>query len=149
MAGVVTAAGAMTGDRASTDAPAERGETVSVVTVDDQPFFRMAARDVIDATGGFEAVGEACSGEEALGVVDELDPKLVLVDVRMPDMDGIETTRRIKAAHPNVVVVLISLEDTTSVPAAAASSGAATLVRKQDFGPSALRRLWAEHGAGG
>jgi two-component system, NarL family, invasion response regulator UvrY len=145
--GVVTASAVMTSDPERTDGPAESGEAVSVVTVDDQPFFRVAARDVIEATGGFEAVGEACSSEEALGLVEELDPKLVLVDIRMPGMDGIETTQRIKAAHPEVVVVLISIEGTTNVPAAAGSSGAAALVRKQDFGPSALRRLWAEHGA--
>ena len=122
---------------------------MSVITVDDHPFFRVAARDVIEATPGFEAVGEACSGAEALGIVDELEPHLVLVDVRMPDMDGIETTRRIKAAHPEVVVVLISIEDTADVPAGAQTSGAAALVRKQDFRPSELRRLWIAHGAQG
>jgi two-component system, NarL family, invasion response regulator UvrY len=120
---------------------------VTVVTVDDQPYFREAARDVIEATPGFEAVGEACSGEEALGVVGELKPQLVLVDVRMSDMDGIETTRRIKADHPEVVVVLISIEDTLNVPSAAESSGAAALVQKRHFGPSLLRGLWVAHGA--
>jgi DNA-binding NarL/FixJ family response regulator len=119
---------------------------VSVVTVDDQPFFRIAARDVIEATPGFRAVGEAGSGEEALGIVDELAPQLVLVDLRMRGMDGVETTQRIKAAHPEVVVVLISIEDRTNIPAAAATCGAATLLQKQDFGPSALRRLWMAHG---
>jgi two-component system, NarL family, invasion response regulator UvrY len=125
------------------------GRSVTIVTVDDQPFFRCAARDVIEATPGFDAVGEACSGEEALGLVDELEPRLVLIDVRMPDMDGIETTRRIKAAHPEVVVVLISIEDTANVPPAAETSGAAALVRKQDFRPSVLRSLWVAHGARG
>jgi two-component system, NarL family, invasion response regulator UvrY len=124
-------------------------QSVSVVTVDDQPYFRVAARDVIEATPGFEAVGEACSGEEAIGVVGELEPQLVLVDVRMPDMDGIETTRRIKAAHPEVVVVLISIEDMANVPAAAKTSGAAALVQKRDFKPSLLRGLWVAHGAAG
>lgn len=131
------------------DARAGDREVVGVVTVDDQPFFRVVARDVIEATAGFEAVGEASSGEEALGIIAHVDPKLVLVDVRMPEMDGIETTRRIKAAHPEVVVVLISIEEAIHLPASAGSSGAAALVRKQDFGPSALRRLWAAHGAGG
>ncbi len=66
--------------------------------MDDQPIFRAAARDVIDATAGFEAVGEAASGEDALRVVDELGPQLVLLDGRMPGMDGIETALRLTAA---------------------------------------------------
>jgi two-component system, NarL family, invasion response regulator UvrY len=119
---------------------------VSVLTVDDQPFFRDAARDVIGATPGFESAGEACSGKEALAALDELKPQLVLLDVRMPEMDGIETTRRMKAAHPEVVVVLISIEDTANVPAAAKTSGAAALVQKRDFRPSLLRSLWTDHG---
>jgi two-component system invasion response regulator UvrY len=133
----------MTGDSERAERAADH---VGVVTVDDQPVFRGAARDVIEATPGFEAVGEACSGEEALGVVDELAPQLVLVDVRMPGMDGIETAQRIRAAHPQVVIVLISIEDPENLPAAAATSGAAALVCKQDLGPRLLRSLWAAHG---
>ena len=116
-----------------------------MVTVDDQPVFLEAARDVICATPGFTSVGEACSGDEALAVVDEQQPELVLVDVRMPGMDGIEVARLIKDAHPKVVVVLISLEEPARVPAAASSSGAATLVSKRDFGPRLLRRLWLDY----
>ena len=120
---------------------------VGVITVDDQPFFRGAAHDVIKATPGFEPLAEACSGAEALRLMEELEPDLVLVDVRMPGMDGIETTRRIKASHPDVVVVLISIEDPSNIPAEAGQSGAATLVRKQDFKPRLLRDLWESHGS--
>jgi two-component system, NarL family, invasion response regulator UvrY len=120
---------------------------VGVVTVDDQPFFRGAARQVIEATPGFETVGEACSGEEALAIVDELDPQLVLVDVRMPGMDGVQTAKRISAGHPHVVVVLISIEDPEQVSVAARSCGAAALVRKQDLRPRLLESLWVAHGA--
>src|SRR4051812_3179099 len=122
-----------------------READVAVVTVDDQPVFLKAARDVISAAPGFASVGEACSGEEALAVVDEQRPELVLVDVRMPGMDGIEVVRLIKEAHPEIVAVLISLEEPANVSAAAASSGAAALVCKHDFGPQRLRRLWLDH----
>jgi len=122
-------------------------DRVRVVTVDDQPFFRDAAREVIDATPGFEAIGEASSGEEALAVVDEVEPELVLIDVRMIGMDGIKAAERIRAAHPQVVVVLISIEDPTDVPAEARTCGAAALVRKQDFRPRLLQHLWVAHGA--
>jgi two-component system invasion response regulator UvrY len=118
---------------------------VGVVTVDDQQVFRSVAREVIEATAGFTSFGEACSGEEALEVICERQPQLVLVDVRMPGMDGIETARRIKEESPDVVVVLISIEEQGNVPATVSSSGAAALVRKQDFGPRLLRRLWLAH----
>ena len=74
---------------------------VRVLTVDDQAVFRGIAREVIDATPGFESVGEAASGEEALEAVAELEPQLVLLDVRMPGLDGIEVARRLHATHPD------------------------------------------------
>jgi DNA-binding NarL/FixJ family response regulator len=120
---------------------------IGVLIVDDQPFFRTAARDVVGALPGFHAVAEASSGQEAVAVVGELHPELVLLDVRMPDMDGIEATRLIMAGNPRTVVVLISIEDAAGVPSTAGTCGAAALVRKQDFGPALLRELWTVHGS--
>ena len=119
---------------------------VRVLTVDDQELFRSVARDVIDATPGFESIGEATSGEEALAAVERLSPELVLVDVRMPGMDGIEVARRLTTDHPETLVVLISIEEGIDVPSAA-QLGTVPLVRKQDFGPRLLRRLWQERGS--
>lgn len=120
---------------------------VAVIAVDDQPFFLGVARDVVRATPGFRWAGEAQSGEEAIEVVDRLRPDLVLLDVRMPGIGGIEAARRIADRHPEVVVVLITVDDRDSIGAAAASSGAAELVGKQRFGPAMLRDLWQRHGA--
>jgi two-component system, NarL family, invasion response regulator UvrY len=119
---------------------------VSVVTVDDQAVFRAVAREVVEATPGFEPAGEAASGEEAIELVSAVQPELALVDVRMPGMDGVETARRLNAAHPELVIVLISLEEPASVPPRAADCGAATFVRKQDFRPALLEKLWGAHG---
>lgn len=118
-----------------------------MVAVDDQPFFLGVARDVVWATPGFRWAGEAQSGEEAIEVVDDLHPDLVLLDVRMPGIGGIEAARRIAGGHPEIVVVLISVDDRESIGEDAASSGAAELIGKQRFGPSMLRQLWARHGA--
>jgi DNA-binding NarL/FixJ family response regulator len=118
---------------------------VRVLTVDDQERFRCVARDVIEATPGFEVAGEAGSGEEGLRAADRLAPALVLVDVRMPGLDGIELARRLNASHPETLVVLISIEDPIDIPSAAQLGAAVPLVRKQDFGPRLLRRLWGEH----
>jgi two-component system, NarL family, invasion response regulator UvrY len=119
--------------------------SVSVLTVDDQSIFRGIAREVIDATPGFESIGEATSGEEALEAVARLAPQLVLLDVRMPGIDGIEVARRLSATHPDTLLVLISIEDSIDIPSAAQLGDSVPLVRKQDFGPRLLKRLWREH----
>ena len=114
--------------------------------VDDQLVFRQVAHEVVAATEDFEMLGDASSGKGALVAAKELDPDLVLVDVRMPGMDGIATAARLRDENPRAVVVLITVEDAPNVPAGLASCGAAELVRKQDFGPALLRRVWSEHG---
>jgi DNA-binding NarL/FixJ family response regulator len=121
-------------------------EPVGVLVVDDQLVFRQVAHEVIDATDEFELLGEASSGAHALRAVCELDPDLVLLDVRMPEMDGIETAARLRAEHPRAVVVLITVEAASDLPGGTSSCGAAELVRKQDFGPALLRRVWGSHG---
>ena len=120
---------------------------VPVLAVDDQAIFLDAARDVVVATPGFDWVGGASSGAEALDAVEQLHPALVLLDVRMPGMDGFETAQRIGERHPEVVVVLISIDDASAFAPTVEASGAATLVRKQDFRPSVLRGLWEAWGS--
>ena len=126
---------------------AELMPNVGVVVVDDQQVFRQVAREVIASTPGFEMIGEAPSGEEALAAVSDLHPDLVLLDVRMPGMDGVETAARLRSADPDVVVVLISVDEAPYLPRGISSSGAAELVRKQDFGSTLLRRVWRSHGS--
>ena len=126
--------------------PNTTARQVGVLTVDDQEVFRELARQVVEATPGFESLGEVASGEEALPAVAELDPDMVVIDVRMPGMGGVEAARRIAAAHPETVVVLISVEDPTDIPSDAETSGAVALVRKQDFKPALLCELWEAHG---
>jgi two-component system, NarL family, invasion response regulator UvrY len=120
---------------------------VGVLTVDDQAVFRRVARLVIGATPGFESLGEARSGEEALDAVERVHPDLVLIDVRMPGIGGVEAARRIVSDNPDIVVVLISIEAPEEIAQDARLCGVAALVRKQDFGPRLLRQLWDAHGA--
>jgi CheY-like chemotaxis protein len=63
----------------------------------------------------------------------------------MPGIDGIEVARRLRASHPETLIVLISVEEAIDIPSAAQLGAAVPLVRKQDFGPSVLRRLWRQH----
>ena len=114
---------------------------VAVLVVDDQPPFRMAARSVVRATPGFEVIGEATSGEEAVAQADALHPALVLMDINMDGISGIEATRQIVAAHPEIDVVLLSTYDADDLPADARTCGAAAYVHKEQFGPDVLESL--------
>ena len=126
--------------------PPPVGEPIRVMTVDDQDVFRDVAHDLIDAMSGFEVVTEAGSGEEALAAVERVHPQLVILDVRMPGMSGIETCRRLMAREPSAVVVLVTSGDTTDVARAARSCGAVALLAKQNINPTVLRGIWMIHG---
>jgi two-component system, NarL family, invasion response regulator UvrY len=120
----------------------------SVLVVDDQAPFRMAARAVLGRLTEFELAGEATSGHEAIELVDRLHPDLVLMDINMPQMNGIEATRQILASHPDTVVILCSTYDSRDLPDDAQSSGAAGYVNKERFGADLLRRIWTQRTAG-
>jgi DNA-binding NarL/FixJ family response regulator len=116
---------------------------VGVLTVDDHAVFRAVAREVVEATPGFEALAEVASGAEALALCETVAPDLVLMDMRMPEMDGIETARRLREIRPGAVVVLISSEEPAHVHAVADGCGGLTFVRKQDLCSRMLRQLWS------
>ena len=82
--------------------------TIRVLVADDQTPFRKAARSVLDATPDFELVGEASSGEEAVSLVDRLRPDLVLMDIKMTGIGGIEAARLITSTHPETRTILLS-----------------------------------------
>jgi CheY-like chemotaxis protein len=118
---------------------------VRVLTVDDNAPFLEVAHELMCATPGFESAGEAGSAEEGLAAVDDAHPDLVLVDIHMPGMSGIEVARRIRRSEDGPIVVLITAQDLAQLPAAARSCGAAEVISKQELGPTTLRRLWATH----
>jgi two-component system invasion response regulator UvrY len=117
----------------------ETGPPVRVLVVDDQAPFRRAARAVVGATPGFELVAEVASGEEAVELARSLRPDLVLLDIHMPGIGGIEASRRIAGTADGAVTVLLSSYRKTDLPDEARSCGAAAYVHKEDFGPRLLR----------
>ncbi|HEX9258985.1 MAG TPA: response regulator transcription factor [Acidimicrobiales bacterium] len=115
-----------------------------VLIVDDQLPFRSVARTVVGVTKGFEVVGEAVSGEDAVEKADVIGPDVVLMDINLPGINGIEATRRITSAQPGTLVLLLSTYAAEDLPADAADCGAAGYVHKEDFGPAVLKRAWAD-----
>jgi two-component system invasion response regulator UvrY len=118
-------------------------EAVTVLVVDDQAPFRTAARLVVRSTTGFEVVGEAKSGEEALDQVALLKPNLVLMDINMEGMGGIAATRHISEEYGGTEVILLSTYDEDDLPADARTCGALAYVHKERFGPDILEQAWA------
>ena len=129
------------------DDAARDSQSVGVLIVDDQPTFREVLRDLVDATPGLALAGEADTGEAALDAVAALAPRMVIMDKRMPGIGGVEATRRIVAAHPRTVVLLVSVElfDREQMN----GCGAAAFLRKHELSPRALAEFWQIHGARG
>src|SRR4051794_4851676 len=119
--------------------------SVPVLIVDDQAPFRSAARAVLSVMPGFQIVGEAESGEEAVTMATELKPGLILMDINMNGISGIEATRRITRDHPEMVVVLASTYNAEDLPSDALTSGAAAYVHKEELDPFLLMQIYGEH----
>ena len=108
-----------------------------MLIVDDQPEFRTVLRDLVNATPEMTIVGEACTGEAALEAAADLAPQLVIMDIRMPGMGGVEATRRLVERHAGIVVFLVSIDQYDEDPR---SLGAAAFLNKQTLSIPALRQ---------
>lgn len=121
---------------------------VHVLIVDDQEPFRMAARMVVEATEGFDVVGEAETGEESVAMAAELHPDLVLMDVNLPGINGLDATRQILSGGGDpVVVLLLSTYEEDEYAPRAAECGAAAYIPKSVFGPDRLESAWEQAAA--
>jgi len=119
---------------------------VRVMVVDDQIPFRNAARAVVDRLAGFDVIAEAESGEAAVVAAKDLQPDLILMDINMGGINGIEATRQIVVSNPGIMVVLLSTYELSDLPPEARTSGAVAYVPKDDFGGRAIRSLWEQRG---
>jgi DNA-binding NarL/FixJ family response regulator len=111
--------------------------TTSILLVDDQPLLRMGFRMVLESQDDLAVVGEAGDGAEALGLVEGLDPDIVLMDVRMPGMDGIEATRRIVGGERRARVIILTTFDLDEYAFAGLRAGASGFLLK-DVPPADL-----------
>jgi DNA-binding NarL/FixJ family response regulator len=116
---------------------------VRVLIVDDLEPFRRAARAVVEATADFEVAGEAADGEASVEAAELLRPDIVLMDVNLPGISGLEATRRIRATAPRIMVLLMSTRDAQEFAGKAAECGAAAYLPKSLLTPKQLMELWA------
>ena len=105
-------------------------ERVTVLLVDDHTVAREGLRAMLDTDNRVEVVGEAANGAEALQRAAETRPQVVLMDIRMPGMDGIEATRRLKAEHPTTAVIILTSYDDKPLVVEAVAAGAAGYLLK-------------------
>ena len=121
---------------------------IRVMVVDDNAGFRESLLSLLDA-GGLDVVGEAPSGFAALEMADGLDPDVVLMDVRMPGIDGIETTRRLKSRYPGLGIVALSGHEDQEIVTEMLVAGASGYVLKDSDGDEILNAVFQAAGGGG
>jgi len=125
---------------------AKVADEVRVWVVDDQASFRLATAATLAAMDDFVMAGECETGETAIELIQDDGAGIVLMDIHMPGMGGIEATRRIRAAHPDLMVLLMSTYDIEDLPSGAAHCGAASYLHKEHLSPDLLRQIWRAGG---
>ena len=121
---------------------------IRVLVVDDHAILRDGICSLLERQEGIDVVGEAGNGREALTRVEELQPDIVLMDVAMPEMDGLEATRRIKSAYPEIKVLILTQHDNQEYINPLLQAGASGYVLKRSGGRevvTAIRQVY-EHG---
>ena len=116
----------------SVDPPIEPGKT-TIVLADDHPLIRQAVRSALEKEADFKIVAEAGDGKEAVKLAEELIPDVVIMDISMPNMNGLEATRQIKATHPNIAVLALTIHDEDEYILGILEAGAAGYLLKTIF----------------
>lgn len=107
-------------------------DAITILIADDHPMFRFGMRARLSAEADFAVIGEAGSGDEAVTLVGRLAPDVVLMDLNLPGLNGIEATRAIREEHPQVAVLMVTMSDDDSVFAAMRAGARGYLLKGAD-----------------
>jgi DNA-binding NarL/FixJ family response regulator len=118
-----------------------------LLAVDDDASFRALLRDVVKATAHLQIAGEADCGESAIAAARELRPDIVLMDIRMPGIGGMQAAERIRAADRSTLIVMISTMHPDEIPPDAYTSFADALLWKSTLKPRVLDEVWLQRRA--
>ena len=122
--------------------------TIRVVVADDHQIVRDGLQALLGALDGVEVVGTAADGRDALHVVDETTPDVVVMDIQMPQLDGIEATRRITARHPGVHVLMLTMNEDDDTVLSAIRAGASGYLLKGSGAEEVMGAIRAAHAGG-
>lgn len=111
--------------------PANTSTKARILIVDDVARVREGLRTILQLSGDFEVVGEACNGVEAIRSAEQLEPEIILMDLEMPVLGGLEATRRIKEQHPDIGVVILTIHGGDEVREQAVRAGSDAFVEKE------------------
>ena len=125
--------------------PGDAQRPIRVVLAEDHTLVRQGTRRLLEESGRVQVVAEAADGEEAVTAVDRHEPDMVIVDIGLPGVSGIEATRRIKASHPQVSIIGLTVHDEDQYVFALLEAGAAGYLLKDVEGQELLRAVEAVH----
>src|SRR3989440_12617999 len=118
-------------------------EQIRVLIADDHPLFRDGLRTLLQSGTDTEVVGEAATGDEAIALAASVQPDVILMDLNMPGINGIEATRRILATHPHIHILVLTLLDDDDSVFAAMRAGARGYLLKGAEGEETVRAIHA------
>jgi len=118
-----------------------KNQEVRIMLADDHPLLRKALRQVLETEGDFRIIAEANDGEEAIRIAAELVPDVIIMDITMPKINGIEATRQIKERCPNIAVLVLTVHDDNEHVMGILEAGAAGYLTKTIFSDTVIHAV--------
>ncbi len=113
----------------------------TILVVDDHPLLRSSVRGVLERQPDFQVIAEASDGEEAVKLAREMEPDIVIMDISLPKLDGLEATRQIKAANPGIIVLVLTVHSDNNRVLSILQAGAAGYLTKSVFGEDVVQAI--------